>query len=148
MKKEIKLKKEFNRIDERIVSWMKREGVTLLRFSLAVVFIWFGALKVIGTSPANELVARTVYWVSSTWFVPFLGWWEVIIGLCLLYKPLIRFGIFIMAIQMIGTFLPLILLPEVVYNGNIFSLTLEGQYIIKNLVLISAAIVIGSHARD
>lgn len=142
------MKKGFENLDKRIVKWMKKDGVLFLKLSLAVVFIWFGALKVIGTSPANELVARTVYWVSPDWFVPFLGWWEVIIGLCLLYKPLIRFGIFIMAIQMMGTFLPLILLPEVVYNGSLFSLTLEGQYIIKNLVLISAAIVIGSHARD
>ena len=142
------MKKGFENLDKRIVKWMKKEGVLFLKLSLAVVFIWFGALKVIGTSPANELVARTVYLVSPDWFVPFLGWWEILIGLCLLYKPLIRFGIFIMAIQMAGTFLPLILLPEVVYNGSLFSLTLEGQYIIKNLVLISAAIVIGSHARD
>ena len=142
------MKKGFENLDKRIVKWMKKEGVLFLKLSLAVVFIWFGALKVIGTSPANELVARIVYWVSPDWFVPFLGWWEILIGLCLLYKPLIRFGIFIMAIQMMGTFLPLVLLPEVVYNGSLFSLTLEGQYIIKNLVLISAAIVIGSHARD
>ena len=142
------MKKGFENLDKRIVKWMKKDGVLFLKLSLAVVFIWFGALKVIGTSPANELVARTVYWVSPDWFVPFLGWWEILIGLRLLYKPLIRFGIFIMAIQMAGTFLPLILLPEVVYNGSLFYLTLEGQYIIKNLVLISAAIVIGSHARD
>lgn len=142
------MKKELENLDKRIVKWMKKEGVLFLKLSLALVFIWFGALKVIGTSPANELVARTVYLVSPSWFVPFLGWWEILIGMCLLYKPLIRFGLFIVAIQMAGTFLPLILLPEVVYNGNLFSLTLEGQYIIKNLVLISAAIVIGSHARD
>ena len=142
------MKKGFENLDKRIVKWMEKEGVLFLKLSLALVFIWFGALKVIGTSPANELVARTVYWVSPDWFVPFLGWWEILIGVCLLFKPLIRFGILIMAIQMAGTFLPLILLPEVVYNGNLFSLTLEGQYIIKNLVLISAAIVIGSKARD
>ena len=142
------MKKGFENLDKRIVKWMGKEGVLFLKLSLAVVFIWFGALKVIGTSPANELVAKTVYWVSPDWFVPFLGWWEILIGVCLLFKPLIRFGILIMAIQMAGTFLPLILLPEIVYNGNLFSLTLEGQYIIKNLVLISAAIVIGSKARD
>ena len=142
------MKKGFENLDKRIVRWMEKEGVLFLKLSLAVVFIWFGTLKVIGTSPANELVARTVYLVNPDWFVPFLGWWEILIGVCLLFKPLIRFGILIMAIQMAGTFLPLILLPEIVYNGNLFSLTLEGQYIIKNLVLISAAIVIGSKARD
>lgn len=148
MKIESELKINFERADKRIVKWMRKEGVFLLRLSLGIIFIWFGALKVIGNSPATELVAKTVYWVSPTWFVPFLGWWEVVIGLCLLWKKSIRLGIGLMAVQMVGTFLPLILLPEVVYNGSVFYLTLEGQYIIKNLVIISAAIVIGSHARD
>ena len=53
-----------------------------------------------------------------------------------------------MVLQMAGTFLPLIILPEVVYSFNPLTLTLEGQYIIKNIVLIAAAIVIGSHVRD
>ena len=111
-------------------------------------FIWFGILKPLGLSPAADLVAKTVYWVSPTWFVPFLGWWEVIIGICLIYKPLLRLGLALMALQMAGTFLPLILLPEVVYGANYFALTLEGQYIIKNLVLIAAGLVVGAHARD
>ena len=118
-----------------------------MRYSLAVIFIWFGAVKFFG-GPADELVANTVYWVDPSWFVPFLGAWEVLIGLCMLYKPLIRFGILIMAPQMLGTFLPLILLPDVVYINFPFILTIEGQYIIKNLVLIAAAIVVGSHVRD
>ena len=139
---------DFNHVDKQIVRFMKQHGFIFLRYSLGLVFIWFGLLKVIGFSPATELVRHTVYWVSSTWFVPFLGWWEVVIGLCLWWKPLIRIGIFLMGLQMIGTFLPLVLLPEIVYQGNIFYLTLEGQYIVKNIVLIGAALVIGSKVRD
>jgi len=148
--KEIKqeIKDEFNFIDLRIIKWMGKHGIVYLRWSLGIIFIWFGILKPFGLSPASELVTNTVYWVNPAWFGPFLGWWEVLIGLCLIFKPLIRLGIFLMAVQMIGTFLPLILLPEVVYNPTLPFLTLEGQYIIKNIVLISAAIVIGSHARD
>ncbi|MDP4012321.1 MAG: hypothetical protein Q8R00_01835 [Candidatus Nanoarchaeia archaeon] len=143
------LNKRFDNLDSKIVNWMKKEGHLFLRYSLAVIFIWFGILKPLGFSPALDLVTKTVYWFPPETFVPILGWWEVIIGICLLYKPLIRLGIFLMAIQMAGTFLPLILLPEIVYtNGNPFYLTLEGQYIIKNLVIIGAAMVIGSHARD
>lgn len=142
------MEKIIDNFDREIVRWMKKYGINFLRYSLAIVFIWFGFLKVIGFSPATELVSHTVYWVDSGWFVPFLGWWEVIIGVCFLFKSFIRPGVFLMIVQMVGTFLPLILLPEVVFNGSIFYPTLEGQYIIKNLVLISAAIVVGSHVRD
>ena len=69
---------------------------------------------------------------------------EIAIGLCLLYTTFIRAGLFLLALQMPGTFLPLILLPEVCFVNFPFDLTLEGQYIVKNLVLIGAAIVVGS----
>ena len=140
---------EINKIDKKIVLWMKKYELTILRYTVAVVFIWFGALKIFGYSPAQVLVTKTVYWFNPDWFVPFLGWWEVIIGLCFLFRPLLREAIFLLALQMLGTFLPLILLPNIVYGPiPIITLTLEGQYIIKNLVIIGAALVIGSHVRD
>ena len=143
------MKWTYNALDLWITKQLKRVGLPLLRYSLAVIFIWFGALKVWGVSPAQELVTNTVYWFDPSWFVPLLGWWEVIIGLCFLFKPLIREGIFLLAFQMIGTFLPLILLPNVVYGDiPLLTLTLEGQYIIENIIIIAAAIVIGSHVRD
>lgn len=138
----------WEQLDCDIVYVMNAYGYEFLQISLGVVFIWFGILKPFGLSPASALVAQTVYWVDPAWFIPFLGWWEVLIGACLLYRPLIRAGIFLMALQMIGTFLPLILLPHVVYGGSILQLTLPGQYIVKNLVLIGAAMVIGSRVRD
>ena len=144
----IELKKKSDKIDKNIVNFMKLIGIPSLRISLAIIFIWFGILKPLHLSTASDLVAKTVYWFNPDWFIPFLGWWEVLIGICLLYKPLIRFGIFIMFLQMAGTFLPLILLPDIIYIKFPFVLSLEGQYIIKNLVLIAAAIVIGSHVRD
>ena len=149
MKSIIKIaQKQFDQVDAKITGWMKKAGLPLLRYSLAVIFIWFGILKPLGVSPAQELVAHTVYWFSPAWFVPFLGWWEVVIGLCLLYKPLIRIGILLLMVQMVGTFLPFLILPEVVFGAKPYALTTEGQYIVKNLILISAAIVIGSHVRD
>ena len=130
-------------LDQAIASWMRAHGVTLLRVSVAIIFIWFGLLKPFGVSPATELVERTVYWVDPHWFIPFLGWWEVAIGVCMLWRPLIRVSIALLALQMPGTFLPLVLLPDVCFVRVPWAPTLEGQYIIKNLVLISAAIVIG-----
>lgn len=124
---------------------MGRYGLLVLRYALAIIFIWFGAVKLIGVSPATELVAHTVYWFDPSWFVPFLGAWEVLIGVCFLARPLIRAAIALMAPQMLGTFLPLILLPSIVYQGgNPLLLTLEGQYIVKNLLIIAAALVVGS----
>ncbi|MFN0132281.1 MAG: hypothetical protein ACKVW3_07105 [Phycisphaerales bacterium] len=134
-------------MDQEIASWMRSHGVTFLRFSVAIVFIWFGLLKPLGASPASDLVERTVYWVDPKWFIPFLGWWEVLIGVCMLWRPLIRASIALLAVQMPGTFLPLVLLPQVCFVHVPWAPTLEGQYIIKNLVLISAAIVIGGTVR-
>ena len=131
------------RLDRRAAAWMARHGRTIARLSLAIVFIWFGILKPLGASPAAELVARTVPFLPPEFFVPFLGWWEVAIGLCLLHRRTVRVGLLLLAPQMAGTFLPLVLLPEVCYTAFPFALTLEGQYIVKNLTLISAAIVVG-----
>ena len=108
-KKFQKLYEKFDKLDIKITSWMKKEGVVLLRYSLAVIFIWFGILKPFGLSPAQPLVEKTVYFFPPRIFVPVLGWWEVAIGVCLLFKPLIRLGILLMAFQMAGTFLPLII---------------------------------------
>ncbi|MBI4718876.1 MAG: hypothetical protein HY763_13810 [Planctomycetes bacterium] len=137
-----------DRIDRRIAGWMRRNGHWLLRGSLAVVFIWFGVLKPLGLSTANELVERTVYWVDPAWFIPLLGWWEVAIGVCLLIRPLLRAAILLLFLQMPGTLLPLFLLPDVCWIRAPWVPSLEGQYIIKNLVLISAAIVVGGTVRD
>lgn len=136
-----------DRMDARIADWMYANGRFMLRFSLAVVFIWFGMLKPFGLSPAQELVSRTVYFFDPAVFVPVLGWWEVLIGACLLYRPLIRVALFLLFLQIPGTALPLVLLPEVCFNGHPLVLTLEGQYIVKNLTLISAAIVVGGSVR-
>lgn len=142
------MKTIFNKIDPVIAGWMARYGIRLLRWSVGIVFVWFGALKTVGMSPAQELVARTVYWFPPEIFIPILGWWEVLIGAGLLIRPLARMAIALLFLQMPGTFLPLILLPGVCFTSIPFGLTIEGQYIIKNLVLISAAIVVGGTVRD
>lgn len=127
---------------------MKEHGLFFLQLSLGLTFIWFGALKVFGVSPAEDLVKMTVYWVDPDAFVIILGAWEVAIGIGLLYRPLIRLSLFLLALQMPGTFLPLILLPHATFQDFPFVLTIEGQYIIKNLVLISAALVLGGTVRE
>jgi uncharacterized membrane protein YkgB len=137
-----------NRFDRRLSAWMAAHGPTLLRYALGVVFVWFGALKLfMGASPAEDLVKRTVYWFDPDWFFPFLGAWEVAIGLGLLVRPLNRLAILLLFLQMPGTFLPLVVVPEACWVRFPFVLTLEGQYIVKNLVLIAAALVVGGTVR-
>jgi uncharacterized membrane protein YkgB len=132
--------KEFDSLlIERLNNW----SLPILRISLGIVFIWFGALKPFGDSPANEVITKTIYWFDPDIFIPILGLWEILIGICLLYTPLIRVGLFLLALQMPGTFLPLVLRPEICFIDVPFNLTLEGQYIVKNLVLIGAAMVVG-----
>ena len=140
---------EFDRLDAWIASWMQRWSLTMVRIAIGIVFVWFGALKIIGISPAAELVEKTVYFFPPEVFVPVLGVWEVLIGLFFLYRPLLRLGILLLFLQLPGTFLPIILLPEVVFTTVPYGLTVEGQYIVKNLVIIGGALVLGgSLTRD
>jgi uncharacterized membrane protein YkgB len=137
--------KLIGRFDNFLISLSGKIGMPFLRASIGIVFIWFGALKTVGDlSPAYDLVAATVYWLTPEIIVPILGWWEIAIGVCFLIPALTRIGLLLLALQMPGTFLPLILLPEACFTVFPFGLTLEGQYIVKNLVIIGAALVIGA----
>ena len=100
-----------------------------------------------GLAEPRALVRRTVYFIPPDVFLPILGWWEVAIGVGLLYRPLYRAAILLLFLQMPGTLLPLVLLPEVCFTQVPWGLTLEGQYIIKNAVLIGAALVVGGTVR-
>ena len=134
---------DLKKFDLKLITFLNRVSLPALRISLGIVFIWFGVLKVFGDSPANDLITKTVYWFNPDIFIPILGIWEAAIGLCLLVPSFIRVGLFLLALQMPGTFLPLVLLPEVCFVSIPFNLTLEGQYIVKNLVLIGAAMAVG-----
>jgi len=140
-------------VDAGITGWMARHGLQLLRISLGVVFLWFGALKFFpGLSPASDLAARTIDVLSfgmvpASVSVPVLAAWECLIGLGLLVGKFMRATLLLLAIQMAGTLTPLVLFPAEVFTRIPYAPTLEGQYIIKNAVLISAAIVLGATVR-
>jgi uncharacterized membrane protein YkgB len=143
---------DFDRLDRAVSGFMRRWGVPALRLSLGVVFIWFGLLKPLGISAAEPLVLATVRWLPvgdpEVW-VALIGWWEVAIGVGFLVPGAARIAIALLALQMVGTLLPLVLLPEVTFQpGRVpYAPTLEGQYIIKNLLIISAALVVGGTVR-
>jgi len=144
----------FNRVDIVIAGWMERHGLLLLRLSLGIVFFWFGILKFFnGMSPAQGLATQTISVltmgkVPASTSLPVLAAWECLIGLGLLTGKAQRLTLLLLFVQMSGTLLPLFFFPQEVFLRIPYAPTLEGQYIIKNLVLISAAIVIGGKVRS
>jgi uncharacterized membrane protein YkgB len=137
-----------DRIDLVIVPFLRRWAVPMLRVSLGVVFAWFGMLKILDVSPVANLVANTVYWFDRETFVTVLGVFEVTVGTLLLLGRALRFTLLLFVLQMIGTFLTFVILPGVTFrDGNPFLLTVEGEFVVKNLVLISAALVVGTTVR-
>lgn len=148
-----RLEREYERLDVRLTGWMARRGVGLLRVSLGVVFLWFGALKFFpGLSPAQDLASRTISaltvgMVPPSVSLPVLAAWECLIGVGLLGGWWMRATLALLAAQMLGTLAPLFLFPAECFTRVPFAPTLEGQYIVKNVVLVSAALVVGATAR-
>ena len=131
--------------DRSIRGVMSRFGVPALRISVGVVFLWFGALKLFDVSPVSDLVARTVYWFDASWVVPALGAAEVAVGICLVMGRLLRLALLWFVIQMLGTFAVFLVLPDVAFvGGNPLLLTVEGEFVVKNLVLLTAGLVVGA----
>ncbi len=131
--------------DRWFSKFLRKWSITALRISLAIVFIWFGALKVFGVTPVADLVASTVYWLDPDWVVPALGVVEIVVGLGLLFQVAMRAVLGLLFLQLIGTFLVLVLQPDVAFqDGNPLLLTVEGEFVVKNLVLLSAGMVIGA----
>lgn len=142
------LEKRFEKVDIAITRWMANNALLIMRIGLGMIFLWFGALKFFpGLSPAEELVRNTVYFVDPDLFIPVLATWEVLIGLGLIAGKYMRITLLLLFLQMPGTALPIVLLPEVVWTAFPFGLTLEGQYIVKNLVLIGSALALGATVR-
>lgn len=142
------LEKSFHKIDGILTNWMAEYAISIMRIGLGIVFLWFGALKYFpGLSPAEDLVRNTIYFVNPDFFLPILATWEVLIGIGLISSKWMRVTLLLLFLQMPGTAMPLFILPEVVWSAFPYGLTLEGQYIVKNLVLIGSALVLGATVR-
>jgi uncharacterized membrane protein YkgB len=133
----------FTNIDDKFIGFMNRWSISILRVALAIVFIWFGTLKVLDQSPVEELVRSS--FVSLPFEFPFtwLGIMEIAIGTGLLLKVALRFTLLLLWLMLFGTFSSLILNPDLFFGDSILLLTTEGEFVIKNLVLLAAGLVIG-----
>jgi putative oxidoreductase len=139
------LRRRLEAYDGTIRRLLGRSGPMLLRISLGIVFVWFGALKVAGVSAVGGLVAATVPFLDSAWFVPVLGVVEILVGVAFATGRLLRVVLPVFAAHMVGTFLVLLTLPDVAFQGaNPLVLTAVGEFVVKNLVLLTAGIVVAS----
>lgn len=147
------LYRRFNQLDVRITEWMARHGVLLLRIAVGIVYLWFGVLKFFpGASPAQDLATRTTAiltfgLIPAAVSLPLLAAWECLIGLGMVAGKCMRLTILLLLLQMTGTITPMFFFPAETFIHFPYAPTLEGQYIIKNIVLISAALVVGATVR-
>lgn len=145
--------RNFDQLDTFITRTMARYGITMLRVSIGIVFLWFGVLKFFpALSPAEELASRTIQTLSFGLIqpnisLPVLASWEALIGLGLITGWGMRATLLLLFLQMLGTITPLFLFPSETFTVFPIAPTLEGQYILKNVVLVSAGIVIGATVR-
>jgi putative oxidoreductase len=132
-------------LEHRVAALVRPFSLLMLRVSLGVVFVWFGALKVANVTPVGALVAGTVPWVDAAWFVPLLGAVEVVVGVALIAGRRLTIVSFVLVAHLTGTLLVLVMQPQVAFqHGNPLLLTTEGEFVMKNVVLISAGLVLAS----
>jgi putative oxidoreductase len=125
-----------------------RVSLPLLRISLGIVYIWFGALKLTDSTPVAALVAHTVPFLPEKFFVPALGAFEVLLGLGLLVGRYLGIVALLMVCHLGGTFLVLVTQPELAFrNGNPLMLSMVGEFVVKNVVLITAGILLATASR-
>lgn len=134
--------------DIRFINFCRRASVPFARAALFIVFFWFGALKVAGLSPASPMVRSlfeaTVQSMDFGAFIVSFGIFECLIGILFLIPKTERVVIPLLVIHLLTTIGPLVLLPEATWTGLLVP-TLEGQYIIKNVLIVAAAIVVAAH---
>lgn len=139
---------KFESFENRVVDWMAVNGIYLLRISIGIIFFWFGFQKFFpGISSAEDLATRTIDVLSfgivqAPYSMPILATWETLIGLGFLTGKFFRTTIVLLYLQMAGTIFPLFVFPDETFYMVPLVPTIEGQYIIKNIIILSAALVI------
>ncbi len=143
-----KLSQKIDDLDEDLIRFARFNFLVMARVSIFVVYFWFGLLKVFSASPANplvsELLSHVLPFMAFSDFIFVFGIFEMIIGIIFVIPRLERPAIFLLILHLATTVMPLFILPQVAWQGFLVP-TLEGQYIIKNILLISLAMGLGAH---
>ncbi len=129
-------------------AWMDEHGVRILRYSLAGILFWFGLLKPLSVSPAEPIVRQAIFFFPHDIFFPFLGWWEAVIGVGMLFDRTLRISVFMLVVQMLGTMIPLLVTPAMTFAMLPVVPTEIGVFIIKNWVLLTGGLVVAHAAQE
>ena len=130
-------------------TFLDKIAIPLLRLSLGIVYVWFGALKIFGVSPVSDIVAKTLRPLPENVSVPLMGLWEVTIGIGLLLRMALKAILPLFFLQIAGTFMTFLRAPEEVFqDNNPLLLSKEGEFALKNLVLLSAGLAVATQADD
>jgi putative oxidoreductase len=134
-------------IDLNLRVALRSHGVTALRIALGIVFVWFGALKIVGHSPVIALIQTAFPFMPEPFFLRFLGVWEIAIGAGLISGIALRLTLVLFLAQMSGTLSAPLMAPSMFFaHGNLLLLTTQGEFVVKNIVLITAGLVIAAYA--
>jgi len=140
----------FDQLDTAINRWLVAHSIALLRIGMGLVFLGFGVLKFFpGISPIEDLATRTTHVLtlgvlSGHAAMDFVAGLECLIGLCFLTGRFLRVGVWLMAAQMMGAMSPLLIYPGELFIKPYFAPTLAAQYIIKDIILVAAGMVIAA----
>jgi putative oxidoreductase len=140
----------FVTLEENLHAALVRHGISALRITVGAVFLGFGFLKFFpGVSPAQNLSIKTIELLTFgvvPWEVGLraIAVLECFIGICLLSKRWMRLAVWLLAIELVGILAPLVLLPGRLFSGPHHAPTLEGQYVLKDFILVAAGMVIAA----
>jgi uncharacterized membrane protein YphA (DoxX/SURF4 family) len=130
------------KVDRYLNEHLRKYGHLIHRVSLGLLFVWFGLLKPLGHDTTTSLLAHTVFIGEPDVMVLFLGWWEVLIGVCLVFRPLVRISILLLLLRLPGIIIAFIVKSDVCFVNFPFAPTPEGQYLIKDMVIFLATLAI------
>jgi uncharacterized membrane protein YphA (DoxX/SURF4 family) len=135
----------YRTVEEHLTEELRRISLPLLRCAFGVIFCWFGTLKVVGLSPVDDFVAGTLPWFDRAWLIPALGLFEVAIGVGMIAGRFLFLVCAVLVGHLAGTFLALVVQADVTFHGgNPLLLAAEGEFVVKNLVYIAAALVLAA----
>lgn len=136
---------KYRTVESQATEELRRISLPLLRCAFGVVFVWFGALKVAGVSPVGDFVAGTLPWVDRAWLLPALGLFEVAIGVGMIAGRALFLVCAVLVGHLAGTFLSLVMQSDLTFqDGNPLVLAADGEFVMKNLVFIAAALVLAA----
>ena len=126
----------------------ERYSSLAVRYSIAIIYFWFGILKPLGLSPAEDLVTTTLFFLPPQAALYLIGAWELMIGVLMLHRKTVKYSLALLFLHLPGILSPIVFMPELIFQNFPHSLTLEGQYVFKNLIITGAALKLATEQVD